>query len=86
MFGDGEPSTTSYTSKDDVAVLIEKSDGRQPIRQTDDACRIISSKMTVCVKYLEVVRHNISQYGLYSKCWRLCVKTKIIWVKKNKPR
>ena len=78
MFGDGEPITTSYTSKDDVAVLTEKSDGRQPIRQTDDTRRIISSKMAVYVKYLEVVRHDISQYGLNSKCWRLCVKTKII--------
>ena len=53
IFGDGEPSTTSYTSKDDVAVLTFKSDGRQPIRQTDDVYRIISSKMAVYVNYLE---------------------------------
>ena len=60
-------------------VLTDKSDGRQPIRQTDDVCRIISSKMAVCFKHLEVVRHNISQYGLNSKCWRLCVNYLESW-------
>ena len=53
MFGDGESSTTSCTSKYDVAVLTDKSDGRQPIRQTDDVCRIIKGKMAVYVNYLE---------------------------------